>query len=335
MPLYTTNFKKKLLTFKHIILFLICFFIIDQSLAFLLKNIYQKTNTGPGRFNYIKKHKVDCLVMGSSRSTCFYSDIISEKLGIPAMNIGLDGSALIYSRCLLDLILSNNIKPRLILLSIDLFEIQAFAWSGNFYQNIEKLAPLYGESEYIDKSLYKDKPLEFLKYQIASYKYNDLIFSLLLKLFTNNEKYKHEFSPESILQLPIDEKTLKTKFSEIVDIEKRKIELYNEMIEICKKNDIMIIFVEPPKYYPELRMTERDKKLEQIFDNIAKKNNIHFLKITQDDYPEFRSNLLFKDVLHLNNEGSKLFSNILCDKLLESIINKDDLVTMKDVKNGN
>ena len=325
MPSFTTNSKKKVTTSKYIILFFICFFIIDQSLAAILKNIYQKINTGPGRYNYIIKQNVDCFIMGSSTATCFYSNIISNKLGISAMNIGLDGSALIYSRCLLDLILSNNIKPRIILLSIDLFEIQKFAWSGNFYQNVEKLAPLYGESDYIDKSLYKDKPFEFLKYKIASYKYNDLFFSLLFQLTRNEKEYKHEPSPKKILQLPINKKILENHFSDEMAVDERKIELYNHIIEICKKNDIIIVFVKPPKYYPELRMTERDKKLEQIFDHIAKNNNIHFLKITQEDYPEFRSNILFKDVLHLNDRGSKLFSHILCDRLLESVIDKDDL----------
>jgi len=117
MPLYTTNSKKNIITIKYVIIFFIFFFIIDQSLAAVLKSIYQKINTGPGRYNYIIKQKVDCLIMGSSTATCFYSDIISKELGMPAMNIALDGSSLVYSRCLLDLILFYNIKPRLILLN--------------------------------------------------------------------------------------------------------------------------------------------------------------------------------------------------------------------------
>jgi len=254
--------------------------------------------------------------MGSSTSTCYYSDYISKEIGISVLNVGLDGSALIYSRCLLDLVVTKNVKPKILLLNIDLFEIQNDAWFGNYYSMIEKLAPLYGESKTIDNALQKDKPFEFLKYKIATYKYNDMVLSLIEKNFKDrNTIYRRDRSPETVLALPLDEETINSKFNNEIKIDEKKILLYEELILECKKQDINLFFIESPLYYPEGKMIDRDEKLEMIFENIAKKNNIPFIKITQNTYPVFKSNSLFKDVLHLNDKGSIIFSGILCDEL--------------------
>ena len=312
-----SSFKINKNTVKSFILFIALFIILDHGLAAGLRYLYGKIHYGPGRYNYIINNRFDCLVMGSSTSTCYYSDTISWKTGLSTLNVGLDGSALIYSRCLLDLLVSQNIKPRIILLNIDLFEIQKSAWSGNFYSMVEKLNPFYGATPYITAALHKGKPLEALKFLMASYKYNDLFLSLTLKNLREDKIYKRSKSPETVLQIPVDDKTLETKFSSKINIDKRKKTLFQEFIIECKKNNIHLIFIESPLYYPECKLTERDKKLESIFVEMAHNNNIPFLRITQDTYPVFRSNFLFKDVLHLNDKGSKIFTDILCKEIMQ------------------
>jgi hypothetical protein len=310
---------------KKLALFVAVFFLLDQSIAWILGHLYQQVKTGPGRYNYIKEHRFDCLIMGSSRSMCYYSDILSEKLGYSVLNIGLDGSALIYSRCLLDLVLVHKVQPTVIILNTDLSEILKSAWSGNYYSMIEKFAPMYGESDYIDNALGKGKPFEFLKYMIASYKYNDLPLSLLVKSFKGNSVYARERSPDEVLKLPLDSETVRDKFGNDLDIDKRKLSVYKDFISVCRNNGITLILVESPLYYPQGMLTQRDKVLEKVMQRIADGYKIPFIRITQETYPIFRDHLLYKDVLHLNDKGSIIFSEILSQRLraeLQSLTGK-------------
>ena len=306
---------------KHcarLILFIALFFAVDSGMAVIFKHLYSGIYTGPGRYNYIKENRFDCLIMGSSTSTCYYSDIISKKTGLSTLNVGLDGSALIYSRCLLDLIITHHVQPQMIILNIDLFEIQKSAWSGNFYSRIEQFAPFFGQSDYINKALLKGKHFEFIKYLIASYKYNDMFISIIAKKINcKDREYKRGSSPRTVLKLPVDSKIINEKFSDEISIDQRKLELLNEFISVCKKNNIILIFVESPVYYPEQKMTKRDKKLEEFFLSIATMQNIPFIRITQDTNSVFKSNLLFKDVLHLNDKGSEIFTDILCKEIIQ------------------
>jgi hypothetical protein len=310
-----SSFKSNIKFFRNIILFITFFLILDQGIAAILRCSYQHILTGPGRYNYIKQNRYDCLIMGSSTSTCFYEDILSKELGISVLNIGLDGSALIYSRSLLEMVIAEDIKPDIIALNIDLFEPLKSAWSGNYYSMMDEMKPLYGEVDYIDRALLKDKPFEFIKYQIASYKYNGLLLSLIVKNLKDEKIYQRGNAPDSILRLPIDEKTMSEKFSNHIELDVRKLHLYEDFISVCKKNMIDVIFVESPLYYPQGRLTDRDRKIESLFVNMTEREHIPFIRITQETYPLFKTNTLFKDVLHLNHKGSIIFSAIFSERL--------------------
>jgi len=298
-------------TMSRIVLFIIVLVALDRTLGMVLDSQYQKIFSGPGRYNFIKANRYDCLVMGSSTSTCYYEEILSEELGKTVLNVGLDGSALIYSRCLLDLIIHYHVKPGIIIYNIDLFEMSKSAWNGNYYSMIEQFRPFYGKSEYIDHALQKGKPFEFLKYALHTYKYNDLPLSIIQKRIKGGTAYKRDRSPTDEMSLPIDQKTVDDKFSDELDLDERKIMLYRDLIEVCKREDIKLVFVESPIYYPDRRMTQRDIELECIIRNLARESGVPFISITQDTHPVFKDHKLFKDVLHLNDGGSIVFSKIV------------------------
>ncbi len=312
----TINSRDIFINIKNVILFVLIFFILDRAISFTLTYIYSQINTGPGRYNYITKNRFDGIIMGSSTSAAYYSDLLSKELGMSFLNVGMDGSALIYSKSLLDLLIVNGVKPKVVILNIDLFEIQKGAWFGNYYSMIEKLAPLYGQSDLVDDALYKNSWKERIKYKIASFRYNDLLLSLIAQSLGSGQSiYSREKYPDTVLSIPLDKKTISTHFNSGVNINEKKIALYEEFIQTCRKYDITLYFSESPIYYPQQRMIKRDRELQMIFESLASAYKVPFIKITQDNHPEFRSNLLFKDVLHLNNEGSTLFSKIVAKEL--------------------
>lgn len=233
------------------------------------------------------------------------------------LNIGLDGSALIYSRSLLEVFINKD-NLKLVILNIDLFEFQKQAWSGNFYSMIERLAPLYGRYKFVDSALEKDSFWEKLKYAISSYRYNDLVLSILYKNLSDRREYRRELSPATIIKLPIDAVTMKEKFSDDIDIDPRKKVLLENMVDVCREKNIEIVMVVSPLYYPDKKVTDRDAYLENYIQSIAKDKDVPFIKITQDTFSEFRNHRLFKDVWHLNHRGSEFFSARLADQLLKT-----------------
>lgn len=319
MPLSITNFSFFKSFVAKVLLFFIGLVVIDNGISFIFQNNYKMIYNGPGRYNYIRENKHDCLIMGSSTSTCYYADILSSKLGISILNVGLDGSALIYSRCLLEYVLVHDVKPQFIFLNIDLFEFLSGAWSGNYYSRVEQLRPLYGEASYIDKTLLMGTKFEKYKYLFKSYKYNDLPLSILIKRIRPSQTYRRGEAPKGVMRLPIDEKTLTDTFNCKHDIDKRKIDLLIEIINVCKDNDIYLFLVESPLFYPRMRMIERDQKIEAEISHLADRMGIPFIRVTQETHQVFKSPELFWDVLHLNDRGAKIFSDILGNEIKDHI----------------
>jgi hypothetical protein len=237
------------------------------------------------------------------------------------INLGTDAVSMLYSSCLLEYLIANDKAPKLVIMNIDLFEIMEGAWNGNFYRGIEKLAPLYGKVPYIDDALKKGSLFETIKYRTHSYKYNGLLLSMVSQLLKKRDKYRRGHSTTATLKLPIREKKMKEWFSEDRNIDSRKIDLLNSFIKRCQRSGIRIVLVETPKFHPELKMTERDRYLESRIESIASKQDIPFIKFTQDTMPEFKNHQLFKDVIHLNHTGSIRLSEILCEKLNKMNLN--------------
>jgi lysophospholipase L1-like esterase len=113
--------------------------------------------------------------------------------------------------------------------------------------------------------------------------------------------------------------TLKEKFSDKLDIDQRKIDLLKEFASVCKRNRIRVILIESPIYYPYTTMTNRDRIVEGLIIKTAKELDVPFIPLTQDICPVFRDSRLFKDVLHLNRKGSKIFSGMVSEKVLEFV----------------
>jgi len=318
--MFNSNFRH---TVKSIFLFVVLFVLVDNVASFMLSGMYKKISTGPGKFNYIGENQFDVLVMGSSTAKAFLSDQIEKKVDRRILNVSLDGSSILFSRCLLDWVTQNHVAPDMIILGIDLFELQDNAWKGNFFANIDKLSPLYGRNQLIDQSLTKDTIQGKLKYSIKSYKFNNIVPSIAIKYFNNDGVYRREKPSGEILSIPVNAKTVEKKFNDYYSPDLRKISLYEDIIATCKKNSIRLVFIAPPLYYPDLQQNQRDKKTEKLFREISKKHNVPFYPITIENYPIFKSNMLFEDVLHLNIEGAKVFSDIVSTIIASQLLQKN------------
>lgn len=313
-----SSFKLKNSIFR-VIFFIGIFFLIDNVIYSILHAQYNKISSGPGRYNFIKGHRFDALIMGSSTSKAFLDEQIGGIINRSILNVSLDGSALLYSRCLIDLIIQNEVKPKMIILGIDYFEIQDNAWGGNYYANVEKFAPLYGDNSYIDRALTRDSIFGNIKYGIKSFRFNNLLFALALRYGRLDPGYSREKPSDKTLVLPINPKTMEKKFNNYYSPDARKIQLFEDIIEECDRQKINLFFIVPPVYYPDHHQTERDKQIERLFKEMTARHHVPFSPVNQENYPIFRDPSLFEDVLHLNTSGAEHFSDITGNYLLKML----------------
>ncbi len=110
----------------------------------------------------------------------------------------------------------------------------------------------------------------------------------------------------------------KSKFKSYkIDIDSQSINLFENFIIECQNNSTKLILVYPPEYIEGQYFIENRASLINLYKNLASKHNLMFLDYSKGEINYKKD--LFYNVLHLNKEGSVLFSALLANDL-KSII---------------
>lgn len=306
---------KKILI-KIAVIFLIVL-IFDRLFSFVFtKHIFEKTISGEsgGNLNYLleKKKNADYIILGSSRAK---HQVDPEKLtainGI-GYNAGINGvGTILHSNIVLDILLHENFKPKIILLQIDAINFAAEHLESYQY-GLNSLYPYYKKSKLLQSSV-KELPFEEqLKLNFEMYKFNGKITNLLLNYFKqqsvvdNNGYFPLYQTMDSVNQqdLPF----AKFNFSA------KKLQVLNNIITSCKQNNIQLVIIFPPYYKNVNYKKDEVNFLKNYISNISGKVNIiDMANIT--NLPDLQNAQNWKDIGHLNNIGAAKFSASLNDSL--------------------
>lgn len=312
------NFNKQKQIFFVVILFVVGLFVVDRLLYIVVGFLYSKTFSGPGMYNFFMSEKNQCIILGSSTAKAYLTEELVEKIGFPVVNISKNGSSIIYSYCLLLLLEKHDNLPEIVVLNIDYFEVTDKAWGGDFYHGIESLSPFYGEIDYVDNALIKDKFQNKIKFFLKTYRYNNKLFSILRKNITK-DVYQRELPSNTEVKLPLRQEDIDDKFNQTFKIDIRKIEIYEEIIRFCQKNKIKIFLIESPVFCPNEKSIKITEEIREIFDGLAFSHGVKFMSFNAVDYPAFRSSKFFSDILHLNYSGGQIFTDYVAGYLLDSL----------------
>ena len=117
--------------------------------------------------------------------------------------------------------------------------------------------------------------------------------------------------------------SLKTRtFNNDKQLDDNKIITFNRIISICKENDIHLVAVISPSYENQINTTlSIDYMIEK-----CKQNEIPVIDFTNS--ADFRDNLLFHDIAHLNAIGADIFTS----KLAHKIMNNEFLPNIRNCK---
>jgi|GEM_PF-2195843 len=256
----------------------------------------------------LNKQKSDILILGSSRANSHYdSRVIKKSSGLFTYNAGLGGQGYTYTEIIVRSSLKTH-KPELVILDLS---VNLFTDAGDFDKTKILMPFAYNNAIVRDVLQRNDDKLQF-KTLMSTYYFNSALYDLLDGVFVlkSRDTTLHGFAPlKKIMDQPsFGQKRNPVEFTE--NSEREILGYKNTLIEL-KKSKVSFLVVVSPIYEPH--WYKNDKNYLWLI-NLAKDNGATVLDYSLD--PRFRGKKeLFKDRIHLYEDGAKLFTEILVDDL--------------------
>lgn len=253
----------------------------------------------------------DIVIYGSSRAWKHIDPtMISKSLNVSTYNLGIDGHNFWLQYLRHSMLLENNTKPKIIILSLDIFTLQKvddlynsdqflpyMLWdekiknatlSYNGFKSIDYEIPLvryFGRGNAVQTAIKSNNKVERIKgYQGQNQQWND-DFNKAKKLIKNYEK----------------------------SLDSETIVLFKIFLRECKSKNIKILFVYSPEYIDGQKFVKNRGKIISIYKNFSEINNIPFYDYSNDTI-SFQKKY-FYNASHLNKAGAELFTKKLIDSL--------------------
>ena len=226
-------------------------------------------------------------------------------------NAGSEGMCIYYHYALLASMIERGHCPKVVI--YDVMDLDTKEHPGptfTFDAALDRLKPHYGEFSCID-SLFESKGWkEKIKLLSISYRYNSkLVQSIKCNFIPSPEDGGYE---KVVGKLP-DNIVFEAEDYEDCVIDTLKMQYMERMVHLALQNDIRIIFVLSPYF------KDNPSKALDAAKEIAIDNHLEFIDCYND--PVMMRRELFRDVMHLNDDGAHVWTaylaHILKDKLLD------------------
>lgn len=282
--------------------------IIDISIGYA--GDYMQANAkggGAQRFNnLVSNTEHDILILGSSRAHHHYdTPYISERLGLDVYNAGYDGNGVILSYGVLSLVLQRY-TPKLIILDVEpSFDINVYVNDKGHKRYISYLKPYYRNDSIA--AIIKDiSTEEWIKVHSGLLRYNSNLISLLkdnINGLHDSQRGYEPFYGEYTGPMLCGSESTKLDFV--------KLKYLRKLIAIAKEKKIPIVLVASPKY-----AVLKNNIYAPVID-ICKQEDVLFWDYQSDtlfmNHPNW-----FKEPMHLNEKGARMFSDIIFNRIKES-----------------
>lgn len=245
----------------------------------------------------------DIVILGSSRANHHYNcSIISDKFGKTVYNAGIDGTNILYSRCVLQQILSRKIPDMVVLElnvgclfdenTVDIKQCRLFA---DMSPDLESIVQQYGMSQ----SLY-----------VNSYRYNSSVLNILSNIILQK---KHAGNNNGFIPLA------NTNLYSGLDWEYRNIdgvlnantlEEFVSILNIAQKYGFRLIVVSSPVRY----LYNTNNLSTKTIENLCDEYGVIFLDNSQLPYFKEHDEYM-KDANHLTGEGANVYTDYFLNQL--------------------
>ena len=270
-------------------------------------------------WNQIKEGKTNAelAVFGSSRAFIHINPTILEKeLKLNTHNFGLNGSKFKMQLYRFNLYLKHNPKPKMVVWNLDTFSfshidevfqpnqyVPFMLWNFKLYDALKE----YKDTKLVDfiVPLYRYRDQTYWKDQIARSKKEKLHQDGLFRddgFKSYNRKWNVKWEK------------MKPKNSDFDEVD---FTLLEELIQICKKENIQLVFTIAPEFYKGQDYMLNRNKVIHLYEQTLEKHHLPLIDYSSDSI-SFQQKY-FYNTTHMNNVGADVFTKELANDLKKYI----------------
>lgn len=307
--LFTSN-SKTVYYIRRLFIFVCILFLIDRGLGLILRELHTHTFDGSkGLVNYRLSESSDVYIFGSSRAHSHYdSRMFESELRMTTMNAGVFGSKMSLHYGLASLVLSKH-TPLMFVLDVSATD---FTVKNS---NLHVLRPYYGDSV-VASILDEEETFVRLKNWSAVYPYNsEIATSIYCNLFrTNPLRDNKGYLPLSgnLSAVPRE----REEGVESPSVDQKQFDYLFRFASLAKRKNCRIVFVISPIAVgipPSQDAIYR--RIRAIADSASVPIWDYSELIDQEQSPAY-----FRDLIHLNSDGARLFSDTVISRLQREFI---------------
>lgn len=240
----------------------------------------------------------DVVILGSSRAHHHYdTPFLSDTLGLDVYNAGYDGNGVVLAYGLLSMILERY-SPRLVIFDVEpAFDINVYENDNGHKRYLKYLKPYYRNEKVGD--IFRDvSEEEWYKVHSGLIRYNSSLVSMLYDCMRANDSdiMKGYDALEGVYTNEPDKKE-----TQAVEIDSFKLEYVEKLIQATQLKNVPLVFVASPKYGASSSVAITPVK------DICALYHVPFLDYYCDN-TFMQHKEWFKEPMHLNREGAKMFS---------------------------
>lgn len=328
--LYIFNFEsimyQNISRLTKVVVFIFIVVITDKGLGLILRKLYFNQSLGQNStLNHVFSNcNADVLIFGNSRAQHHYDTrIISNALKMSCYNAGQDGGHSIILPYAQIKVLTERYSPKIIILEFSPENVVHFT---GIYDGLYILLPYYKEYPEISSLILLRGSYESIKLLSSIYPFN----SNIINIIRFNTNYHAERKKDYDGYVPLKRVMSNDMVKPIIETETEKenrtqsfveanlVKALENIIYLCKMKDISLFIITSPIFH-----THYDKRNPQ---SAASKLSLEIISRNQVKYLDFSFDTAFcghfewfSDRGHLNEVGSKVFSNMLIDSISKII----------------
>jgi hypothetical protein len=302
------------------VVFIFIVLITDKGLGLNLRKLYFNQTAGQNSsLNYVfSKCNADILIFGNSRAQHHYdSRIISSALKMSCFNAGQDGGHSILLPYALIKVLTERYSPKIIIL--EFFTDEIVHYEGD-YDRLSILLPYYKEYPEIRTLIKLRSPYEGLKLMSSIYPFNSNIINIIRFNTNTHSAHKQDFEGYIPLTGVMSNDMLKPATEIIIPsvVDTNMVNSLENIMRLCSRKNINLFIITSPVFHTINEKQSSPSSISELTLEIIHRNQANYLDFSFDS--TFTGHIeWFRDKWHLNDEGAKIFSNMLIDSISKTI----------------
>jgi len=261
------------------------------------------------------------LVYGNSRAWVhFNATMMTDSLLVPTYNLGINGHGFLLQYFRHSLLIKNNTKPKIIILSIDEFTLEK---RKDLYNSDQFLPYMFWNSEIQDAtaSYIGFNSMDFKLPLVRYYGKTEALETLFLYYFGNLsnpiQRVRGYQGQNRTWNADLQKAKAIIKKYEIT-IDPKTLVLFQKFILDCQYQNIKLIFVYAPEYIEGQKFIKNREQIVAIYTKFSKEYDIPLYDYSKDTIC-FQKKYFYNSV-HMNKSGADLFTAKLIDTLKQDQI---------------